>query len=210
MNDLGVDFKHSHTTTQNQHHSLQPTNRQTKDNFNKIAQSNHKRMSSLNAVHLNQVVKLTNQKFLSRSPDFIAGNNNHNSDKPVQRRSKSGIEGVFMPNNERIMKLNSFGNGNQNVADFIHNQRASIKSLGGRNDLIESELNVPPRVGKSVITQPNNSLMSQHQTAILQGISSFLQEDNSPNYEKSQLYGSAKLELTSDKSTHNDGLADLI
>ena len=52
--------------------------------------------------------------------------------------------------------------------------------------------------------------MSQHQTAILQGISSFLQEDNSPNYEKSQLYGSAKLELTSDKSAHNDGLTDLI
>ena len=73
-------------------------------------------MSSLNAVHLNQVVKLTNYKFLSRSPDFT-GVNNHNSEKPVQRRSKSGIDGTMIPD-ERMSKLPSFSNNQQN--NFMH------------------------------------------------------------------------------------------
>ena len=79
MDELTADLRQINHHTQHQHQSMQPSNRQTRDNFNRAAQ-NHKRMSSLNAVHLNQVVKLTNQKFLSRSPDFMAVN--HNSDKP--------------------------------------------------------------------------------------------------------------------------------
>ena len=108
---------------------------------------------------------------------------------------------------ERLQKLNSFNQGQQ--ANFLQNQRQSIKSLG-RNDLIDSELNVPPRIGKSVISQPNPSLMSHHQTAILHGISTFLQEDASPTYDQSHLYGSAKIELTSDKSNKNDPMADFV
>ena len=77
--------------------------RETRENFNKNGggAATHKRMSSQNADHLNRVVKLTNQKFLSRSPDIhqVNGAGAH-SEKPVQRRSKSGVDGVFAhPNN---------------------------------------------------------------------------------------------------------------
>jgi hypothetical protein len=74
---------------------------------------------------------------------------------------------------------------------------------------LEQDLGMPPRVGKSVISQPNSSLMNHHQTAVLQGISSFLNEDNSPTYDQSMLYASMKLELTSDKS-NNDNQTDVI
>lgn len=111
---------------------MQQTNRRTGENFNKGFPSSHKRMSSLNAVHLNQVVKLTNQKFMSRSPDFTGVNNNHHSDKPAQRRSKSGIDGAFM-HQDRMRKLTSLQNNHQPNNNFMQQQRTSLKSIGNRN-----------------------------------------------------------------------------
>ena len=111
---------------------------------------------------------------MGRSPDYVG---QLYSDKPNQRRSKSGFEDVVHPANTHVQRAFNHTNHQYEPSNFLYQQRSSIKSFAGRNDLISGDLVVPPRVGRSVITSNNRGLLPNAHTTQLKGLSTFLAEE---------------------------------